>query len=687
MAEPRRNRLASATSPYLLQHSRDPVDWFPWGEEAFEKARREDRPIFLSVGYSACHWCHVMQKDAFSEEEIAQALNRDFVSVKVDREERPDVDELYQGVVRLLGRPGGWPLSVFLTPDGRPFFGGTYFPPRDAHGLPSFRRVLAAVTDAWNHRRDEIERMADEIARGLSAYVAAGLGEGESAPAATELSEAAEKILSALDAVHGGFFGAPKFPHPLELSFLLRIAAMPLGVDEGLSARAREAVEISLDAMARGGVRDQLGGGFHRYAVDERWAVPHFEQMLYDNALLLRLYAEAARAFGRHDFAGVAAGIVDWLDEMRDPASAFFSSRDADSEGVEGRYYVWTPEEFEEVLGAELAEVAMARFGVLAGGNFEGGTTVLSIAASVPELSRRFGRSEEEIRGMLREARRRLLESRARRVPPATDDKILAGWNGLAIGALAAAGRLLEDNSLVERARRAAAAVLSRLREEDRLLRVYREGRAGQDAFLDDHAFLCEGLVELFESTGELRWLDEAVMLARTIARRFWDDATQTFYLEPEDGERLIVRVVAARDGAVPAGASSATLAFLRLRALTGEDEFGRIAEAHLRRQGQAMAENPFSFGHLLCAAVLHARGITEVAVLGPPGPKRDSLLAASREGFRPDILAYASERGAGPATAGRGGADGEPAAWVCRQFACERPRTDPDELRAALHA
>jgi len=687
MAEPRRNRLASATSPYLLQHSRNPVDWYPWGEEAFEKARREDRPIFLSVGYSACHWCHVMEKDAFSVEEIAETLNRHFVSIKVDREERPDVDELYQGAVQLLGRPGGWPLSVFLTPDGRPFFGGTYFPPRDAYGLPSFRRVLDAIVEAWSHRRDEVERAADALARGLSDYAAMGLAASERAPEAAQLFEAAETVLSAHDPVGGGFFGAPKFPHPLELSFLLRIAALPLGADEGLRARAREAVEASLDAMARGGIRDQLGGGFHRYAVDERWAVPHFEQMLYDNALLLRLYAEAARAFGRRDFREVALGIVDWLDEMRDPAGAFCASRDADSEGEEGRYYVWTPEEFEEVLGPDLAEVAMARFGVRAGGNFEGGTTVLAVAADVPDLARRFGRSEAEIGRMLAEARKRLLERRRRRIPPATDDKVLAGWNGLAIGALAVSGRLLEEDALVERAKAAAEAVLSRLWDGRRLLRIYRGERAGQEAFLDDHAYLCEGLVELFESSGESRWLDAALDLAHAIAGRFWEEETRTFYLGPADGERLILPVISSRDDVVPAGASSATTAFLRLFALTGEDELGRIAESYLARQGRAMVESPFSFAHLLGAAALRAQGITEVAILGPPGPKRDALLAASREGFRPDILAYAAERGAGPAMAGRGGLDGEPAAWVCRHFACERPRMDPDELRAALHA
>ena len=681
------NRLAQSTSPYLLQHQHNPVDWYPWGEEALAKARAEDKPIFLSIGYAACHWCHVMEKDAFSVEAIADFLNAHFVSIKVDREERPDLDQLYQGVVQLQGKPGGWPLTVFLTPDGRPFFGGTYFPPEDAFGLPSFSRVLRTVHEAWTTRREEVEASADAFREGLGRYMALGLGAGEAPPDARAIARAAERVLEALDERHGGFFGAPKFPRPMELAFLLRVASAPLGLHEDLRARARRAVELSLDAMARGGIRDQLGGGFHRYAVDEAWAVPHFEKMLYDNALLLRLYAESSRAFGRAADAEVARGIVAWLDEMRDPHGAFFSSQDADSEGVEGKYFVWSPEEIDEVLDPDLAALAKARFGVRPGGNFEGGTTVLHLAATIEDLAERTGRRPEEVRARCEEARARLLGARRRRVPPAVDDKVLASWNGLAIGALAAAGRHLDDPSLVERARAAADVVLSRLWDGERLMRAYRGDRAGQSAFLEDYAFLCEGLVELFESTGERRWLDAALALARRIATDFWDEATRTFYLDPIDGERLLHRIVSAHDQALPSGASSAVVALLRLFALTGDDELGRIAEAHLARQGEAIAEHPFSFAHLLCAAILARLGVTQVAVLGPPGPERDALLAAAREGFRPDVLAYAAEQGAGPALEGRSVVAGKAAAWVCRHFACERPRTDPDALREALHA
>lgn len=685
MPQARRNRLAHATSPYLLQHQSNPVDWFPWGEEAFAKARAEDKPIFLSVGYSACHWCHVMEKDAFSVEEVADLLNENFVSIKVDREERPDVDQLYQGVVQLMGKSGGWPLSVFMTPDGRPFFGGTYFPPQDAFGLPSFSRILQAIRDAWTERRQEVEASADSFEEGLSKYLEVGMGEGERPPSVDELGRAAEGILEAFDDENGGFFGAPKFPHPMELSFLLRLSSLPLKIDEGLRFESRRALEASLEAMARGGIFDQLGGGFHRYTVDEAWVVPHFEKMLYDNALLLRLYAEASRAFGRRQDEEVVFGIVNWLDEMRDPQGAFFSAQDADSEGEEGKYFVWSPEEFDEILGMPLAELAKERFGVRPGGNFEKGKTVLTRAASIEELATRHGKSTGEIEDLLREARERLLEARRKRVAPAVDDKVLASWNGLAIGALAVAGRYLEDAGLVGRARRAADAVLSRLWDGERLLRTYRGDRQGQPAFLDDHAFLCEGLTELFETTGEVRWLEMARKLAKRIVSHFWEEETRTFYLSPADGERLLHRVHSSHDQAIPSGASTAVMAFLRLFPLTGEEELGRIAEAYLARQSDAMVKNPFAFGHLLSAALLRAKGITEVAILGRAGPEREALLSASREGFRPDILAYAAEQGAGPAMQGRAEVDGKPAAWICRHFACERPRTEPEDVRDAL--
>ena len=669
------NRLAQEASPYLRQHMYNPVDWYPWGDEALEKARREDKPILLSVGYAACHWCHVMEKDAFEVPSVAALMNRHFVSIKVDREERPDIDALYQGVVQLMGRGGGWPLTVFLTPDGRPFFGGTYFPPQDRYGLPGFSRLLEALADAWANRREEVEKSAASFAGGLEKLSLVGVGGGEAPVRAEDLRQAAARLVEAIDPRHGGFFGAPKFPHPMELAFLLRVGGRGLeGADRGA---VDEGVRRSLDAMYRGGIYDQLGGGFHRYAVDDAWAVPHFEKMLYDNALLVRLYAEAAVAYGEGAYARVAREIAAWMArEMTDERGGFWSSQDADSEGVEGKFFVWTPAELREVLGEELAALAAARWGVSPHGNFEHGTTVLHLAAEP--------RSEEE-RARLEEARARLFAARSERVAPATDDKVLAGWNGLAIGGLAAAGRLLGEPSMIEQARRAASFVLETLVRDGRLHRVYRQGQVKQEAFLDDHAWLAEGLVELFESTGEARWLEEARRIAGWIVERFWDEARGIFWLDPGDRPGLLQRVPAVHDNATPGGGSSATHAFLRIHALTGDERCGAVAERYLRGQREEMVRNPFAFGHLLCAAWLQERGIVEVAVLGPAGPARDALLAAARDGYRPEILAFAAERGIGEIVAGRGAVGGAPAAYVCRNFACEAARTEPAALARAL--
>jgi uncharacterized protein YyaL (SSP411 family) len=668
--------LSQSVSPYLLQHQDNPVDWYPWGDEALSKARREDKPILLSIGYATCHWCHVMERDAFSVEEVAALLNEDFVSIKVDREERPDLDALYQGVVQLQGRGGGWPLTVFLTPDCRPFFGGTYFPPEDAYGLPSFRRVLTSIAEAWKGRRAELEQSADSFAEGLGRLNELGLGEGEAPLDAQGLARAARGLLQEADREEGGFLGAPKFPRAMELSFLLRLARLPLGIDEGLRGEAEEVVRHTLEKMAAGGILDRIGGGFHRYAVDASWTVPHFEKMLTDNALLLRLYAEAARATGAPSFAGVAEGIARWiLEEMRDPSGAFRTAEDADSEGVEGKFYVWTREELLEALGPDLGSFAADHWGVTEAGNFEGGASVL-VEAKAP--------ADEAAATRLEEAREKLLLRRLQREAPSVDDKILASANGLAIGALAAAGRFLDRLDWIQAAAQAAEAVRATHWDGDELQRSHRGGRTHQPGFLDDYALLAEGLVELFESTGELRWLAAAAKLGRRIVEEFWDEGSDTFYLSPARGGPLH-RVVSAQDNALPSGASSATMAFLRLHALTGDEAFGAVAEAYLRRQADRMEESPFAYGHLLAAAALRVAGLVEAAVLGPEGARRDRLLGVCREGFRPQIISYVAERGVGPLLSGRGGVDGEAAVWICRGFACERPRTEPDEVREAL--
>jgi len=680
------NRLAREASPYLRQHMYNPVDWYPWSDEAFERAVAEQKPILLSVGYAACHWCHVMEKDAFEVEEVAALMNRDFVSIKVDREERPDVDALYQGVVQLMGRGGGWPLTVFMTPDRRPFFGGTYFPPRAAYGMPGFSQVLGSLADAWKNRREEVEKSAASFEEGLSRFARLGLGvEGEHAVGVPDLVRAADRIVQEGDTDHGGFFGAPKFPHPMELSFLLRMAAS--GLEEMTDDRRRDAERLlrqSLDAMYRGGIYDHVAGGFHRYSVDEAWAVPHFEKMLYDNALLLRVYAEGAVALGDDSYATVAREIAGWMArELQDTKGAFYSSQDADSEGVEGKFFVWTRAQLDEALGPRLAADAAARYGVTEEGNFEHGATVLHLAR--PEVPA----SGEEAA----EIRRRLLEARERRDRPATDDKVITAWNGLAIGGLAAAGRLLLDRDLVAQARQAAECLLQTFETSGGLHRIWRNGQVKEGAFLDDFGAMSEGLLELFEATGDARYLVEARRFAEEAIRSFWDDDAGMFWLAPAppaaDGggqaDELPHRMPSVHDNAAPSGASSLTTALVRLHALTGEARFGEIAERWLRRQRDEMLRNPFGFGHLLGAAFLAARGIDVVAVVGREGRERDSLLAAARRGLRPEVLAFASTDSTIEAVAGKGEVDGRPAAYVCRQFACEAPRTDPGEVSDAL--
>lgn len=680
------NRLAQEASPYLRQHMHNPVDWYPWGDEALEKARREDKPILLSVGYAACHWCHVMEKDAFEVDDVAARMNRAFVSIKVDREERPDIDALYQGVVQLMGRGGGWPLTVFLTPDGRPFFGGTYFPPQDRYGLPGFTRLLDTLAEAWATRRDEVERSAASFAEGLERMARVGVGTAEGELRAEDLRRAATKLAQEIDPRNGGFFGAPKFPHPMELSFLLRMAARGLpGMPDDERAEVAKGVRLSLDRMMRGGLYDQLGGGFHRYSVDDAWAVPHFEKMLYDNALLLRLYAEASVAFGEPAYARIARETAAYLSrEMTDAGGGFFSSRDADSEGVEGKYFVWTPAQLAAVLGDD-AQLGAAHLGVSDAGNFEHGTTVLHVAATPAEIASARGLPVDDVELRLAEAKRRLFAARQARVAPGTDDKVLASWNGLAVGALAAAGRLLGEPGMIEQARRAATFVLGTLAAGGTLQRVYRAGQVKGAAFLDDYAWLCEGLIELFESTGESRWLDAARDLAGQILDRFWDEERGLFFLDAEGEAGLLQRVPSVHDSATPSGGSSAVSAFLRLHALTGDERAGAVADRWLRLQRDELLRSPFAFGHLLGAGWLAVRGIVEVAVLGPAGAGRDALLGAARRGYRPEILAFAAEAGVGEIFARRGAVDGHAAAYVCRAFACEAPRTDARELEQAL--
>jgi uncharacterized protein YyaL (SSP411 family) len=656
------NALAHETSPYLLQHAGNPVDWLPWGEEALRRAREGDRPLLVSIGYSACHWCHVMERESFEDPETAALMNRLFVCVKVDREERPDVDALYMEAVQAMTGHGGWPLNVFATPEQVPFFGGTYFPPQPRHGMPAWRQVLAAVDDAWRTRRDEIraqgQRMAGRLAGG------ALLAPSSEPMTVADLDAAVAALRASFDSVNGGWGGAPKFPAASVVEFLL--------------ARDERAMALqTLRSMASGGIFDQVGGGFHRYAVDATWSVPHFEKMLYDNALLARAYLHGFQVSGDATLRRTAEETLDFvLRELRAPEGGFFSALDADSDGVEGRFYVWSLDELRAVAGAD-ADAAVAWLGASARGNWEGVNVLESRGPEPPP----------EHRGRIRAA---LLAARERRVRPGLDDKRLAAWNALAVGALAEAGAVLGRTDYLDAARAGAAFVLERMRTPDgRLLRTFNAGEARLNAYLEDHAFLLEALLDLYEATFEERWFAEARALGDVLLARFADGERGGFFSTSDDHEQLVARRKDLEDAPIPAGGSAAALGLLRLSALTGEASYEQAAVGQLRLLHELAARHPTAFGHLLRALDRHLRGPREVALVGEPAGVQ-ALAAVVREALRPGVVVAAgagAQPSAVPLLEGRTPVDDRAAAYVCERFACRRPVTDPDDLRALLAA
>ncbi len=687
MGERRPNRLIHETSPYLLQHAYNPVDWYPWGEEALERARREDKPLLVSIGYAACHWCHVMERESFEDPATAAIMNEHFVCVKVDREERPDLDAIYMDAVQAMTGGGGWPLTAFCTPDGRPFYAGTYFPPEDRHGLPAFRKILLAVAEAWRERRDEVLAQGERVLRvvGQGARLAARDEPGEEV-----LREAFELLRGAFDRRFGGFGGAPKFPQPMTLGFLLRchLRGMP---------DALEMLTQTLDRMAEGGIFDQVGGGFHRYAVDAAWHVPHFEKMLYDQAQLARLYAQAWQVTGEARYRRVAERTLDHvLRELRSPEGGFWSSLDADSEGEEGRFYVWPYEELVRVAGGgELGRAVAACLGARPEGNWEG-TNVLWRPVPVAAVAAELGWDPEELERAVEETIGRLFQAREERVRPATDDKVLAGWNGLAISALAEAGRAFGEPRYVEAAVEAARFVLAELRGPDgRLARAWREGRRSGPGFADDHALLAEACLVLYETTFELRWFEEAQRLADELLRLFHDEEGGGFFQTGADQERLVLRPKELLDHAVPSGNSAAADVLLRMALLTGEERYERAAAGALRAVAEGMRRAPTAFGHALQALDLWVGPAHEVAIVGDPAaPDTRALVEeVTVRRFLPNrVLAVAAPgdeaaRRAVPLLEGRTTVDGRAAAYVCRRFVCELPVTEPEALAARLSA
>jgi uncharacterized protein len=656
------NALARETSPYLLQHKDNPVDWLPWGDEALRRANDLDRPLLVSIGYSSCHWCHVMEHESFEDAETAAVMNERFVCVKVDREERPDVDALYMEAVQAMTGQGGWPLNVFLTPEQAPFYGGTYFPPAPRFGMPSWRQVLEAVAEAWDAQRDEIRAQGQEVAPRLGggALLTASVEPLQDAA----LDEAVATLRRSYDSVHGGFGGAPKFPQAPVLEFLLA---------HGEAAMALQ----TLRSMAGGGIFDQVGGGFSRYSVDAQWRVPHFEKMLYDNALLARAYLHGYQASGDEILRRTCEETLDWaLREMRAPEGGFYSALDADSEGVEGKFYVWTLDELRETLGAD-ADAAIAWFAATENGNFEGANILESRGPEPPADQR------ERIRATL-------LAAREHRVRPGLDDKRLAAWNALMIAALADAGAVLQRDDYLDAAREGAAFVLDRMRGPDgRLLRTFNAGVARLAAYLEDHAFLLEALLVLYEATFEERWFTAARDLADTIVARFADADRGGFFSTSDDHEQLIARRKDLEDSPIPAGGSSAALGLLRLAALTGEQRYEDAAAGQLALLHEVAVRHPTAFGHLLQAIDLQLAPRREVALVGDADAVA-ALAAVVRETRRPHLVLAGGPgdgRTAVPLLEQRAPVDGRAAAYVCERFACRRPVTEADELRALLDA
>jgi uncharacterized protein YyaL (SSP411 family) len=622
------NRLAQETSPYLLQHSENPVDWYAWGEEAFARARAEDKPVLLSVGYAACHWCHVMERESFEDDETAQLMNELFVNVKVDREERPDVDAVYMDAVVALSGHGGWPMTVFLTPDGEPFFGGTYYPPEPRHGMPAFRQVLVAVAEAYRERRDDVQRQAETLVDALQHTPAASREPLTDAL----LADAVRVLRTQYDPQWGGFGRAPKFPPASTLEFLLRRGALDIALG-------------TLDGMSAGGMYDLVGGGFHRYSVDEQWLVPHFEKMLYDNALLVPAYLHAWLLTGREDYGRVVVDTVEYcLRELRLPGGGFASAQDADTEGVEGLTFTWTPDEIPR-----------------------------------PELLQPFEHGRFILRGRLTdEERATLLATRSQRPQPLRDDKAIAAWNGLMLAALAEAARRLERDDWLAAARELAEFLLGPLSDGGRLHRTWREGRAKGTGYLEDYADVAHGLYELHVATGDLRWLRESRRLAVLAVELFADDDRGGFFLTPADGEALVTRQKDLDDNPTPSGNSMLAFVLLRLARIWGDDELERRGVGVLRLVRDTLTRAPSAFGWALCALDLHLSAQRELAIVGNP---RSDVARAALAGFDPNaVVAF------GPADdvrllEGKGLVDGQPAVYVCERFACRAPVTDPHEF------
>jgi uncharacterized protein YyaL (SSP411 family) len=674
------NRLAQESSPYLQQHADNPVDWHPWGAAAFAEARAADKPVLLSIGYAACHWCHVMAHESFEDATTAKIMNDLFVNVKVDREERPDVDSIYMQAVQAISGHGGWPMTMFLTPDGVPFFGGTYYPPEDRHGMPSFKRILVSVSEAWKTRRDEVLKGANTL-RGIYEAAESVTQAGDTfSPGQWDL--AIKSLAQWHDAENGGFGRAPKFPQPQLLDALLKHA---------VRTEHRESLGIaakSFASMARGGLYDQLGGGFHRYCVDAKWLVPHFEKMLYDNALLSRVAVQLWQLTGDAEARRIAEETFAWvIREMTDPRGGWYASLDADSEGHEGKFYVWGFDELRATLGDDF-EIAAMRWGASEGGNFEG-TNILHVAMLIDEVAARAGRTTEAAHNVVAQARAKLFAAREPRVRPARDEKVLAGWNGLMLRAMAEGARAFDDETLRSRALNAARFLRDEMVRDGRVMRSWRDGSAKISGFLEDHAALALAFIAIHHLTFDRAWLDAAFALHSSCVAHFWSDDSGAWFDTASDAERLVTRPRDVTDNAVPSGTSLAVELDLTVAVLRGDAVARRRAEYVLATLAEPMRRSPMAFGHLLSAADLDVHGATELAIVGPPASERTQALAReAAKVYVPSLVLVGGEAIADemlPLLRGRSAGDDGAQAFVCSDYRCERPTGDPAELRRQL--
>ena len=685
------NRLAAETSPYLLQHKDNPVDWFAWGEEALAEAKRLDKPILLSVGYSACHWCHVMEHESFEDADTAALMNERYVNIKVDREERPDIDAIYMQAVQALTGRGGWPMTVFLTPESKPFYAGTYFPPEDRQGMLGFRRILGAVADAYRDRRPDVERAAADVQTRLVALTEVRPGDQ---PLAVAILDAAfEQLERDHDDDHGGFGAAPKFPQPMTLDFLLRY------YQRTQQPAALEITERTLRAMAAGGMYDQVGGGFHRYSTDDVWLVPHFEKMLYDNALLARAYLGAYQTTGDAAYRRIVEETLDYvLREMTDPAGGFYSSQDADSEGEEGKFFLWTAAEIEAALGEDAGLIADF-YGVSAGANFEG-RNILHTPASAERFAADRGLALPALEATLTAAKRALYAAREQRVHPARDDKVITAWNGLMLRAFAEAGLALDSERYRDAAVRNADFLLAEMRPQGRLLRTWKRDSSGAagggvaklQGYLEDYGGLIDGLIATYAASFEARFLKAAMTLAAEMLRLFWDGDANGFFDTGSDHEELITRPRDLYDNATPAGGSLAATALFRLAVLTDNVEYERRAVAGLRSVATVVDQAPTMFGNFLAALDFHLAPSKELAIVWPGAlAEAAPLLAVVRDAYRPNLLLVGAHEGEGgdltPLLRDRPAREGRPTAYVCERFVCGAPTSDPAELARQLDA